>query len=88
VRVNSVLPDAVMQGSSIWDSEWRTARAAAYGIAPEGLDEYYRQRTVLKVTITPEHVAEAVAFLASPRSSRTTGAALSVDGGVSGSYVR
>jgi rhamnulose-1-phosphate aldolase/alcohol dehydrogenase len=88
VRVNCVLPDAVLQGSGIWDTAWRQARAAGYGIAPEDLDEYYRQRTVLKVTIFPEHVAEAIAFLAGPRASRTTGGALTVDGGVTVGYLR
>src|SRR5690625_8046520 len=32
IRVNSVLPDAVLQGSAIWDSNWRKERANAYGI--------------------------------------------------------
>ncbi len=27
IRVNSVLPDGVIRGSSIWDSEWKEARA-------------------------------------------------------------
>lgn len=88
VRVNSVLPDAVLQDSGIWDAGWRQARAAAYGIKPEELDEYYRQRTVLKVNVLPEHVAEAISFLAGPRASRTTGAALTVDGGVTSAYLR
>jgi NAD(P)-dependent dehydrogenase (short-subunit alcohol dehydrogenase family) len=88
VRVNTVLPDAVLQGSGIWDTAWRGARASAYGIAPEELDEYYRQRTVLKVNIFPEDVAEAISFLAGPRSSRTTGGALTVDGGVTAGYLR
>lgn len=26
IRVNSVLPDAVLQGSAIWDSKWREER--------------------------------------------------------------
>ena len=33
IRVNTVNPDAVLQGSGIWDSSWREERAAAYGIA-------------------------------------------------------
>lgn len=88
IRVNSVLPDAVLQGSSIWDAGWRAARAANYGIQPEELDEYYRQRTVLKVNVYPENVAEAISFLAGPRASRTTGGALTVDGGVAAAFVR
>ncbi|MDP9369489.1 MAG: bifunctional aldolase/short-chain dehydrogenase [Chloroflexota bacterium] len=89
IRVNSVNPDAVLQGSKIWDSSWRRERAAAYGIAPEALDEHYRQRTVLKVNIYPEDIAEAVLFFASPtRSAKSTGNMLNVDGGVTAAYSR
>ncbi len=88
IRVNSVLPDAVIQDSGIWDAGWRNARAAGYGIAPEELDEFYRQRTTLKVNVAPEHIAEAISFLAGPRASRTTGGALTVDGGVAAAFVR
>ena len=44
IRVNIVLPDAVLQGSHIWNSAWREERARAYGIAPEELEDYYRRR--------------------------------------------
>lgn len=88
IRVNSVLPDGVLEGSSIWDAGWRNARAAGYGIKPEELEEFYRKRTTLKVNIYPENIAEAISFLAGPRSSRTTGGVLTVDGGVSAAYVR
>ncbi len=88
IRVNSVLPDGVIEGSSIWDAGWRNARAAGYGIKPEELEEFYRQRTVLKVNIFPEDIAEAISFLAGPRASRTTGGILTVDGGNNTAYVR
>jgi NAD(P)-dependent dehydrogenase (short-subunit alcohol dehydrogenase family) len=67
---------------------WRQARASSYGVKPEELEEYYRQRTTLKINVLPENVAEAISFLAGSRASRTTGAAITVDGGVSAAYVR
>ena len=88
IRVNSVLPDAVLQGSAIWDSRWREERAAAYGIAPDQLEEHYRQRTTLKVNIYPKNIAESIAFFASSKSDRTTGCMLTVDGGVPAAFTR
>ena len=88
IRVNSVCPDAVLEGSSIWNSEWRIQRAREYNIAPDQLDEFYRKRTTLKVNVFAEDIAEAVLFFVSARSAKTTGAILTVDGGVPGAYVR
>ncbi|MBI2247188.1 MAG: bifunctional rhamnulose-1-phosphate aldolase/short-chain dehydrogenase [Armatimonadetes bacterium] len=88
IRVNSVCPDAVLEGSKIWTTQLREERARAYGITPDQLEEFYRQRTTLKVNVYPRDVAEAVLFLGSDRSAKTTGAILTVDGGVAGAYVR
>ena len=89
IRVNTVNPDAVLQGSRIWDSSWREQRAAAYGIEPDQLEEHYRKRTTLGVNILPEDVAEAVLHFASPqRSGKSTGNVLNVDGGVPAAYPR
>jgi rhamnulose-1-phosphate aldolase/alcohol dehydrogenase len=88
IRVNTVNPDAVLHGSKIWSSAWREQRAEAYGIAPEDLEEYYQQRTTLKVNVFPQDVAEAVLFFSSPRSAKSTGNILNVDGGVAGAFPR
>jgi rhamnulose-1-phosphate aldolase/alcohol dehydrogenase len=87
VRVNLVNPDAIFGGSGLW-SGIREERARAYGVEPERLEEVYRGRTLLGVEVRAEDVAEAVLFLASDRSSRTTGAMLPVDGGVREAFVR
>lgn len=88
IRVNSVLPDAVLQGSAIWGSKWREERAAAYNIDPDQLEEHYRQRTTLLVNIFPSDIAEAILFFASSKSSKTTGCMLTVDGGVPAAFTR
>jgi rhamnulose-1-phosphate aldolase/alcohol dehydrogenase len=89
IRVNTVNPDAVLQGSRIWDSSWRSERADAYGIPPEQLEEHYRKRTTLGVSVLPRDVAQAVLHFASPaRSGKTTGNLLNVDGGVAAAYPR
>ncbi len=89
IRVNTVNPDAVLQGSRIWGSSWRAERAAAYGIDEDELEEHYRKRTTLGVHILPEDIAEAVIHFASPeRSGKSTGNLLNVDGGVPAAYSR
>jgi rhamnulose-1-phosphate aldolase/alcohol dehydrogenase len=89
IRVNTVNPDAVLQGSRIWGSAWRQERAAAYGIAPEDLEEHYRRRTTLGVNVYPADIAAAVLHFASAsRSGKTTGNMLNVDGGVAAAYPR
>lgn len=89
IRVNTVNPDAVLQGSRIWGSSWREERAAAYGIDPGELEEHYRARTTLKVNILPEDIAQAVLHFASGvRSGKSTGNVLNVDGGVPAAYSR
>ncbi|GAB6988819.1 bifunctional rhamnulose-1-phosphate aldolase/short-chain dehydrogenase [Paenibacillus pini] len=88
IRVNTIMPDAILQGSAIWNSNWRNERAAAYGIEPDQLEEHYRKRTTLLVNIYPKDVAEGIAFFASSKSDKTTGCMLTIDGGVPAAFTR
>ncbi len=88
IRVNTVNPDAVLSGSRIWDSDWRRARADAYGIDPSELEQYYRDRSLLQKSVLPEDVAEAVLFFASDRSAKSTGNLLNVDAGNAAAFPR
>lgn len=88
IRVNTILPDAILQGSAIWNGSWRNERAAAYGIEPDQLEEHYRKRTTLLVNIYPRDIAEGIAFFASSKSDKTTGCMLTIDGGVPAAFTR
>ena len=88
IRVNVVNPDAVIRGSRIWDGSWRAERAATNQIAESDVEEFYRQRSLLKRSVLPEDVAEAVAFFASDVSSKSTGNILNVDAGNATAFTR
>jgi rhamnulose-1-phosphate aldolase/alcohol dehydrogenase len=88
IRVNTVNPDAVIEGSSIWSSDWKAERASTHGVTEEDLQAFYRERTKLGVSVYPEDVAEAIVFFAGPRSAKSTGNVLNVDGGVTAAYPR
>ena len=88
IRVNSVNPDAVLRGSKIWQGEWRQQRAASNKVSEDQLDEVYRQRSLLKLSVYPEDIAEAVYFFASDLSAKSTGNILNVDAGNAQSFTR
>jgi rhamnulose-1-phosphate aldolase/alcohol dehydrogenase len=88
IRVNTVNPDAVIQGSGIWSSDWKAERASTYGVTEDDLQSFYSGRTKLGVSVYPEDVAEAITFLAGPRSAKSTGNVINVDGGVTAAYPR
>jgi len=88
IRVNSVNPDAVLRGSKIWTGEWRKQRAAAYDMSEGELEEHYRQRSMLKRNVFPEDIAEAIYFLASEASAKSTGNIINVDAGNAQSFTR
>ncbi len=84
VRVNMVAPDAVFSDGSRRSGLWAEIgpdRMKARGLDESGLEEYYRNRNLLKAKITARHVAKAVVFFAT-RQTPTTGATIPVDGGL------
>lgn len=88
IRVNTVNPDAVLRGSKIWNGEWREQRAASSKIEVDDLEEHYRKRSMLKLNVFPEDIAEAIFFLASDASAKSTGNIINVDAGNAQSFTR
>ena len=88
IRCNIINPDAIFQGSGLWSEEVREQRAQAHNVTVDQLEDFYRQRNLLKQRVLAEDVAEAALYLASDRSAKTTGAMLPVDGGVREAFPR
>lgn len=88
IRVNVVNPDAVLRGSKIWAGEWLEQRASTYKTDKDGLEEMYRQRSMLKRSVFPEDIAEAIYFFASEASAKSTGNIINVDAGNAQSFPR
>ncbi len=88
IRVNVVNPDAVIRGSRIWDGKWKEERAASNKIDSGNIEEFYRERSMLKRSVLPEDIAEAVYFLASDKSAKSTGNIINVDAGNAAAFTR
>ena len=88
VRANAINPDAIFDNSKLWEGGIREQRAAAHGVAPEKLEDFYASRNMLNAHVRSVDVAKTTAFLLSEDSSRTTGAVIAVDGGVAAAFPR
>jgi rhamnulose-1-phosphate aldolase/alcohol dehydrogenase len=98
VRVNAVAPATVVAGSTMFPRDRVIASLTKYEIefAESDSDDelrnklanFYAQRTLTRQPITPADQAEAIYFLASNRSSKTTGQIINVDGGLHEAFLR
>jgi rhamnulose-1-phosphate aldolase/alcohol dehydrogenase len=88
IRVNVVNPDAVIEGSKIWEGEWAQGRAKAYGVKVEELPAFYAKRTILNEIISVDDIANGVFVLVGGHLNKSTGNVINVDGGVAAAFVR
>jgi rhamnose utilization protein RhaD (predicted bifunctional aldolase and dehydrogenase)/NAD(P)-dependent dehydrogenase (short-subunit alcohol dehydrogenase family) len=98
VRVNGISPATVVKGSTMFPRDRVRASLAKYNIPFEDslsddelrnlLAEFYAKRTLTHQPIDPADCAEAILFLASPKSRCTSGHIIPVDGGLTEAFLR
>ncbi|MGO4515120.1 bifunctional rhamnulose-1-phosphate aldolase/short-chain dehydrogenase [Terriglobus sp. 2YAB30_2] len=98
IRVNGISPATVVKGSTMFPRDRVKASLAKYNIAFEEnetddglrnkLAGFYAKRTLTHVPIDPKDCAEAILFLAGPKTPVTTGHLIPVDGGLVEAYLR
>jgi len=81
IRVNSIAPGNVFEGSKIWNPQYIKTCAKKYGIKPEEVIPFYVSKTALRREIKGQDVADAVVFLCSDRARTITGQVLVPDSG-------
>jgi NAD(P)-dependent dehydrogenase (short-subunit alcohol dehydrogenase family)/rhamnose utilization protein RhaD (predicted bifunctional aldolase and dehydrogenase) len=81
IRVNSIAPGNVFEGSKIWNPQYIKVCAKKYGIKPEEVIPFYVGKTALNREIKGQDVADAVVFLCSDRARTVTGQTLVPDSG-------
>jgi NAD(P)-dependent dehydrogenase (short-subunit alcohol dehydrogenase family) len=98
VRVNGIAPATVVAGSSMfprdrviqslqrYKSEF--SESATTEALREKLAEFYAQRTLTKKPILPQDCANAIVWLLSDQSAKTTGHVIPVDGGLTEAFLR
>ena len=98
IRVNGISPATVIKGSTMFPRDRVIASLKKYKIPFEdrssdeqlrtALANFYAQRTLTHRAIDPKDCAEAILFLAGPKSRCTTGHLIPVDGGLSEAFLR
>jgi rhamnose utilization protein RhaD (predicted bifunctional aldolase and dehydrogenase)/NAD(P)-dependent dehydrogenase (short-subunit alcohol dehydrogenase family) len=98
VRVNGISPATVVKGSTMFPRDRVRASLTKYNIPFDDslsddelrnlLAGFYAKRTLTHQPIDPVDCAEAILFLASPRSRCTSGHLIPVDGGLSEAFLR
>jgi rhamnose utilization protein RhaD (predicted bifunctional aldolase and dehydrogenase)/NAD(P)-dependent dehydrogenase (short-subunit alcohol dehydrogenase family) len=97
-RVNGIAPATVVEGSQMFPKDRVIFSLRKYNLpADESESEetlrtrlaaFYASRTLTKLAVRPQDCAEALVWLASDRSSRTTGHVIPVDGGLADAFLR
>ncbi|HEY4361339.1 MAG TPA: bifunctional rhamnulose-1-phosphate aldolase/short-chain dehydrogenase [Bryobacteraceae bacterium] len=98
IRVNGIAPATVIAGSAMFPRDRVMGSLRKYGIEfedsepaeslREKLAEFYARRTITRLPILPSDCANAICWLLSTESAKTTGHVIPVDGGLPEAFLR
>jgi rhamnulose-1-phosphate aldolase/alcohol dehydrogenase len=98
IRVNGIAPATVVSGSTMFPRDRVLASLRKYSIEFDEsattetlraqLAEFYARRTITRRPILPSDCAQAIVWLASDKSAKTTGHIIPVDGGLPDAFLR
>jgi rhamnose utilization protein RhaD (predicted bifunctional aldolase and dehydrogenase)/NAD(P)-dependent dehydrogenase (short-subunit alcohol dehydrogenase family) len=98
IRVNGISPATVVKGSTMFPRDRVAASLKKYNIPFDEsmtddemrnlLAAFYAERTLTHQPIDPRTCAEAILFLAGPKTPCTTGHLIPVDGGLTEAFLR
>jgi NAD(P)-dependent dehydrogenase (short-subunit alcohol dehydrogenase family) len=98
VRVNGIAPATVVEGSSMFPRDRVIMGLNKYQIPfredesteelREKLAQFYADRTLTKLSVSPQDCAEAICWLLGDRAAKTTGHLIPVDGGLVEAFLR
>jgi NAD(P)-dependent dehydrogenase (short-subunit alcohol dehydrogenase family) len=98
VRVNGISPATVIKGSTMFPRDRVISSLKKYAIPFHDnmsddelrtqLANFYAKRTLTHQAIDPKDCAEAILYLAGPKSRCTTGHIIPVDGGLAEAFLR
>ena len=98
VRVNGIAPATVVAGSTMFPRDRVIQSLEKYKISfsetesteelRNKLADFYAQRTLTKRPILPQDCANAIVWLLSEQSAKTTGHIIPVDGGLTEAFLR
>jgi rhamnulose-1-phosphate aldolase/alcohol dehydrogenase len=98
VRVNGLAPATVVEGSQMFPRDRVISSLIKYELPfsesestealREKLENFYAQRTLLKLPVTTTDQAEIAFLLSTDRFSKTTGQIINVDGGLPEAFLR
>jgi NAD(P)-dependent dehydrogenase (short-subunit alcohol dehydrogenase family) len=77
IRVNAILP-GVVEGDRI--RRVIGSKAQARGVSYEEMEGEFLRHVSLRTAVTPQQIADQIAFLCSPRGRTISGQAISIDG--------